>query len=90
MGGKEAQYILDEIGISVNKNMIPDDPRSPFDPSGIRIGVPAITTRGMKDKEIKLIARWIDEALRERASKKMLKALHKEVKELCAKFPLYV
>jgi glycine hydroxymethyltransferase len=89
VSGKEAQQTLDEIGISVNKNMIPDDPRSPMDPSGIRIGVPAITTRGMKEKEVKLIAKWIDEALRNRESAKTLKTLRKEVKELSKQFPLY-
>ena len=89
IGGKEAQHILDEIGISVNKNMIPDDVRSPFDPSGIRIGVPAITTRGMKEKQVKLIAGWIDESLRGRESKKLLKDIQKEVKALCKEFPLY-
>jgi glycine hydroxymethyltransferase len=89
IGGKEAQLVLDEIGISVNKNMVPDDSRSPFDPSGLRIGVPALTTRGMKEKQVKLIAKWMDEALRGRGSKKTLKELHKEVKSLCATFPLY-
>jgi glycine hydroxymethyltransferase len=89
VSGKEAEKVLDTIGITVNKNMIPDDPRSPFDPSGIRIGVPAVTTRGMKEKEVKLIAGWIDDALRNRESAKTLKALRKEVKELCKKFPLY-
>ncbi|MDD5083554.1 MAG: serine hydroxymethyltransferase [Candidatus Moranbacteria bacterium] len=89
IGGKEAQTVLDAIGISVNKNMVPDDARSPFDPSGLRIGVPALTTRGMKEREVKLIAQWIDEALRVRESKKILRALHREVKDLCSKFPLY-
>ncbi len=89
IGGKEAQHILDEIGISVNKNMIPDDTRSPFDPSGLRIGVPALTTRGMKEREVKLIVQWMDEALRGREVKKVSRALHREVKDLCARFPLY-
>src|SRR3989344_261936 len=62
--GKEAETALDEIGITVNKNMIPDDKQNPMDPSGIRIGVPAITTRGMKEKEVKKIARWINEAIK--------------------------
>lgn len=89
IGGKEAQQVLDEIGISINKNMIPDDSRSPFDPSGIRIGVPALTTRGMKEKQVKLIVGLMDEALRGRATKKILKEIHRDVKELCAEFPLY-
>ncbi len=87
--GKEAQDVLDEIGISLNKNMIPDDPRGPMDPSGIRIGVPAITTRGMKEKEVKVIAKWINEAIENRKNLTKLKALHKEVIKLCKKFPIY-
>ena len=87
--GKEAQEVLDEIGISLNKNMIPDDPRGPMDPSGIRIGVPAITTRGMKEKEIKLIAKRINEAIENRKDKKIIAKLHKEVIALCKKFPIY-
>ena len=70
--------------------MIPDDTRSPFDPSGIRIGVPAITTRGMKEKEVKQLARIIDEALRNQNDKKILKQLRTEVKMLCKQFPLYI
>lgn len=86
--GKEAEHVLDEIGITVNKNMIPDDPRKPMDPSGVRIGVPAITTRGMKEKEVKQIASWINQAIENRNNKKILQKLHKEVIELCKKFPL--
>ena len=89
IGGKLAEEVLDGIGITVNKNMIPDDTRSPFDPSGIRIGVPAITTRGMKVKEVKLIAAIIDDALQGRDSKKLLRELRQEVLDLCAEFPLY-
>lgn len=89
ISGKVAEQTLDEVGITVNKNMIPDDTRSPFDPSGIRIGVPAITTRGMKEKEVRELARIMDEALRSRTDKKALKRLHAEVKKLCKKFPLY-
>lgn len=87
--GKEAEVALDEIGITLNKNMIPDDPRSPMDPSGIRIGVPAITTRGMKEKEIKIIANWINFAIENHQNKKILKELHKAVITLCKKFPIY-
>ena len=89
ISGKEAEQTLDEVGITVNKNMIPDDTRSPFDPSGIRIGVPAITTRGMQEQEVRMLARIMDEALRNRSDKKLLKQLHGEVKKLCKKFPLY-
>lgn len=87
--GKEAEKALDKIGITLNKNMIPDDPRSPFDPSGVRIGVPAVTTRGMKEKEIKKICQWIKNAIENHTDEKKLKALHKEVIALCKKFPIY-
>jgi glycine hydroxymethyltransferase len=86
--GHEAEVALDAIGISVNKNMIPDDPRKPMDPSGIRIGVPAITTRGIKEKEIKIIADWINKAIENRTNKKVLEKLHKEVVKFCKKYPL--
>ncbi len=89
VSGKEAEVVLDEIGITLNKNMIPDDPRGPIDPSGIRIGVPAITTRGMKEKEIKMIALWIKEAIENRNDKQKIESLHKEVIKLCKKFPIY-
>jgi glycine hydroxymethyltransferase len=87
--GKEAEMVLDEIGITLNKNMIPDDSRGPMDPSGIRIGVPAVTTRGMKEKEIKMIARWIKDAIENRQDKKKIESLHKEVIKFCKKFPIY-
>lgn len=89
VSGKEAEEALDKIGITLNKNMIPDDPRSPMDPSGVRIGVPAITSRGMKEKEIRTIARWINEAIENKDDEKKLKSLHKEVIFLCKKFPIY-
>ncbi len=87
--GKEAEIALDEVGITVNKNMIPDDPRSPMDPSGLRIGVPAVTSRGMKEKEIKVIAGWISEVIENRNNKKALHKIHEEVKKLCRSFPIY-
>jgi glycine hydroxymethyltransferase len=88
VSGKEAEVALDEIGITINKNMIPDDPRSPQDPSGIRIGVPAITTRGMKEKEVRQIAKWINSAIENRKNKKVLNKLHQEVIKMCKKFPI--
>ena len=88
VSGKEVETALDEIGISLNKNMIPDDQRSPMDPSGIRIGVPAITTRGMKEKEVKQIAKWINEAVKNHNNKKVLGKLHGEVIKMCKKFPI--
>lgn len=87
--GEEAVVALDKIGISINKNMIPDDPRSPMDPSGIRIGVPAITTRGMKEKEVKQISFWIKEAIENNKNSKRLRQLNEEVAALCEKFPIY-
>ncbi len=89
VGGKEAETLLDAIGITLNKNVIPDDARGPMDPSGIRIGVPALTTRGMKEREVKRIAGWMDAALRSKGDAKILKSLRKEVMTLCKKFPLY-
>lgn len=87
--GKEAEIALDEAGMTLNKNMIPDDPRSPMDPSGIRIGVPAVTTRGMKEKEMKIIAGWITDVVKNHTNKKYLRQVKKEVAKLCGKFPIY-
>jgi glycine hydroxymethyltransferase len=87
--GQEAEIALDKIGITVNKNVIPDDPRSPFDPSGIRIGTPALTTRGMKEREVKRITDWISRAIENHENDKELKKIKQEVKKLCKKFPLY-
>ncbi|MDQ1284479.1 MAG: glycine hydroxymethyltransferase [Patescibacteria group bacterium] len=89
VSGKEAEVALDKVGITLNKNMIPDDPRSPMDPSGIRVGVPAVTTRGMREKEIKLIAKWINDVCENHKNDKKLKQIHKEVIALCGRFPVY-
>ncbi|KKP68518.1 MAG: Serine hydroxymethyltransferase [Candidatus Moranbacteria bacterium GW2011_GWE1_35_17] len=86
--GKEAEIALDKIGITINKNMIPDDSRSPMDPSGVRIGTPALTTRGMKEAEVKKIANWINAAIENHKDKKVLDIIRKEVIKLCKKFPL--
>lgn len=86
--GKEAEEALDKIGITINKNMIPDDPRGPMDPSGIRIGTPALTTRGMKEEEVRKIANWINAAIENHTDKKVLDIIRKEVIKLCKKFPL--
>lgn len=87
--GHEAETALDRAGITVNKNMIPDDPRKPLDPSGIRLGTPAITTRGMKEPEMKQIADWIDRAIKSHNDDGKLDAIKAEVEELTARFPLY-
>ncbi|NTU69358.1 serine hydroxymethyltransferase [bacterium] len=86
--GKEAEVALDKVGITVNKNMIPYDKRSPFDPSGIRVGSAAATTRGMKENEMVKIASWIDEAVQNRGDEEKLKAIHQEVIDFCKQFPV--
>lgn len=89
LSGKEAQIALDKAGITVNKNMIPDDPRSPMDPSGIRLGTPALTTRGFKEEEMKKVAEWIDEAIMNYKDDSKLSDIKTTVKELTQRFPLY-
>jgi len=86
--GKVAQATLDEIGITLNKNTVPFDPRPPFDPSGIRLGTPAVTTRGMKEKEMELIADFIDRALKNVGKPEELAKIKAEVKAMCVKFPV--
>ncbi len=87
--GKLAQEALDLAGITVNKNAIPDDPRGPMDPSGIRLGTPALTTRGMKEAEMTNIVGWIDDALSNATDAQRLAAIRDQVTELTAGFPLY-
>ncbi|MEY2473972.1 MAG: glycine hydroxymethyltransferase [Actinomycetota bacterium] len=87
--GKVAQETLDNAGITLNKNTIPDDPRSPFVTSGLRIGTAAVTTTGMTEAEMPVIARLIGEALRGRDEPDTLSTVRKEVAELCAKFRPY-
>ena len=89
VSGAQAESALDKAGITVNKNMIPDDPRSPMDPSGIRLGTPALTTRGMKEAEMEQIANWIDEAIVNFKNEERLGQIRNEVKELTSRFPLY-
>ncbi|MEY4184883.1 MAG: serine hydroxymethyltransferase, partial [Actinomycetota bacterium] len=87
--GKEAQLVLDEAGITLNKNNIPNDPRSPFVTSGVRIGTPSVTTQGMKEAEMPLIAEYIATTLRGRNDPSVVKGVRARVAELCAKFPVY-
>ncbi|MGZ4790380.1 MAG: serine hydroxymethyltransferase, partial [Ilumatobacteraceae bacterium] len=87
--GKEAQAVLDQAGITLNKNTIPDDPRSPFVTSGVRIGTPSVTTQGMKEPEMAMIAELIARVLRHRSDPTTLAAVRSEVAVLCSKFPAY-
>jgi glycine hydroxymethyltransferase len=87
--GKDAQSILEQVGITVNKNAIPYDPEKPGIASGIRIGTPAITTRGMKEPEMEKIAGWIVQAFKNSGNEEVTKKIRQEVVELCKKFPLY-
>jgi len=87
--GKEAQETLDRMGITVNKNGIPFDTKGPMVTSGIRIGTPAVTTRGMKEEEMRAIGGLIASALRHKDDEKRLGTLREEVSALCARFPLY-
>lgn len=87
--GKEAETALDRAGITVNKNMIPFDPRTPFDPSGIRLGTPAVTTRGMKEGEMKAIGELMARAVESFKDARALENIREEVKELTKGFPVY-
>jgi glycine hydroxymethyltransferase len=86
--GKELQDALDQVGITLNKNAIPYDFRPPSDPSGVRIGTPAVTTRGFGELEMKKIAEWIDRVIKNKDDEKILKKIKQEVKNLCKKFPV--
>jgi glycine hydroxymethyltransferase len=88
--GKEAQNVLDDAGITLNKNTIPDDPRSPFVTSGVRIGTPAVTTQGMKETEMDTIADLITRTLQSRHDAAAVASLRAEVAELCGRFTPYV
>ena len=84
ISGREGQDRLEKVGIVVNRNTVPYDTRSPFDPSGIRIGTPSITTRGLKEKEMKLLAKLTHSALTGGNSA----AIKREVQKLCRRFPV--
>lgn len=88
ISGKEGENALGKAGITVNKNTVPFDPRSPFDPSGIRLGTPALTTRGMKEPEMIQIAQWIDSVFKNSKDEAALAKIHEAIKEFCLKFPL--
>jgi glycine hydroxymethyltransferase len=86
--GNQAENVLDRIGLTLNKNAIPDDALPPFRPSGIRLGTPALTTRGMKENDMELIAEWMKQAIDNRRDDKALEKLAAEVKEFALRFPL--
>lgn len=87
--GKEAEETLEKAGITVNKNAVPFDPHPPMVTSGIRIGTPAVTTRGMKESEIVIISDLLNKALENKDNDDVLKSIQSKVKELCVKFPVY-
>ncbi len=87
--GKEAEHALEEAGITVNKNTVPGEQRSPFVTSGLRIGTPAVTTRGMRESEMEQIGDWIAEVLAAPGDEALHRRVRGEVAELCAAFPLY-
>jgi len=89
ISGRVADETLERAGITLNKNMIPFDPATPFVTSGIRIGTPAMTTRGMMEKEMVQIADLITAVLRDIKSEETIDSVRAEVKELCSRFPLY-
>ncbi|MBI2465415.1 serine hydroxymethyltransferase [Candidatus Shapirobacteria bacterium] len=86
--GKEIEVALDKAGITASKSTIPDDPLPPYSPSGLRLGTPAMTTRGMKEKQMKQIARWIVEISQNRNDEKKINKIKKDVQDLCLKYPV--
>ena len=89
VNGKDAEQCLDKVGITCNKNTIPFDPEKPFIGSGIRLGTPALTTRGMKESDMEVVASLIKQALSAKDDDAKLESISKEVKELSSKYPLY-
>lgn len=89
MTGKEADKWLGDAYITVNKNAVPNDPKSPFVTSGIRIGTPAVTTRGFKETEVQELAGWICDVLDSRGDEQVITEVREKVKAICAKFPVY-
>ena len=89
MAGRQACELLDEAGITVNHNLIPFDPRPARQTSGVRIGTPAVTTRGMTENEMATIAAWIDDVLRHPADAALRLRVREEVEGLCLRFPIY-
>jgi glycine hydroxymethyltransferase len=88
LDGRRAEEILDRIGITTNKQVLPDDPRPPLRPSGIRLGTPAATTRGMREEELEQLGRWIVAALQAAGDEHRLDRLAGDVERLCRRFPV--
>ena len=86
--GAQAQEVLDEVGITLNKNSIPDDPRGPMDPSGIRFGTPAITTRGFGGEECKVVAHAMLDVMQDIENRELIESTRKNIKDLCLKHPV--
>jgi glycine/serine hydroxymethyltransferase len=86
--GKTAAIALESAGIVCNANTVPYDPSTPFKPSGIRIGTPAVTTRGMKENEMAMIGHWMASIIEDPANQNLQKKIIKEVKQLCGEFPI--
>lgn len=88
ISGRKAERVLEEAGITANKNAVPNDPRPPMQTSGIRLGSPAMTTRGFGESEMSLVARWISEVLRAPDDTRLIERTRSAVADLCAQFPL--
>ena len=88
LDGKVVEEALDKIGLTLNKNSVPDDPNPPFKPSGIRLGTPALTTRGLKEEHMPQIAEWMKQAVNNRDNEAKLESLRSEVKVFLKEFPL--
>jgi len=89
ISGKEAEEVLESAGLTVNKNAVPFDTKSRFVTGGIRVGTPAVTSRGLKEDEMKKIAEWMDLAILHRKDEREIRKIRSEVRELCERFPLY-
>ena len=87
--GKVLEKALGDVNITVNKNAVPDDPRSPFVTSGIRLGTPAVTTRGFREEEIKRVSNWICDVIEDHEDQSMMNKIKTDVVELTSKYPVY-